>query len=109
MNSDRLYISHILRAINRILDYTHGLSLDQFLSISLVIDAVIRNFEIIGEAKRISIDTTNQFPDSPWKRMGGLRDKLIHDYIKVNLETVWNVVVNTLPSQRTVIERILAS
>ena len=79
-----------------------------FYSNRLVADAVIRNFEIIGEAtKRVSLELRKANPNVPWTKMAGLRDKLIHDYIKVNLQLVWDVVADVLPEQRNEIEKIL--
>lgn len=73
----------------------------------LVVDAVIRNFEIIGEAtKRVSLELRAASPEIPWVKMAGLRDKLIHDYIKVDLQLVWNVVTDILPGKKKEIEII---
>ncbi len=61
-------------------------------------DAIIRNLEIIGEAtKRLSKPLKEQYPDIPWRSIAGLRDVLIHDYMGVDLESVWNVIENDLP------------
>jgi uncharacterized protein with HEPN domain len=80
-----------------------------FYSNRLVIDAVIRNFEVIGEAsKRVSSELRKSNPEIPWNRMAGFRDKLIHDYIKVNLQLVWDVIVDVLPEQKKEIEKIIA-
>ena len=62
-------------------------------------DAVIRNLEIIGEAvKHISETVKETSPDIPWKQIAGLRDLLIHHYMGVNLDEVWNIVVNDIPA-----------
>ena len=88
---------------------SQGMNQD-FYSNKLVVDAVIRNFEIIGEAtKRVSLELRKTNPNVPWTKMAGLRDKLIHDYIKVNLQLVWDVVVDVLPDQKREIEKILGS
>ena len=72
-------------------------------------DTVIRNIEVIGEAaKRVSADTRNQLPDLEWKRIGGMRDVLIHDYIGVDLEEVWSVASVRIPELRLALERFLA-
>ena len=109
MKSDKIYLDHILQAIVSILEYTNGMSDADFYSNRLVIDAVIRNFEIIGEAtKRVSIELRKANPEIPWVKMAGLRDKLIHDYIKVDLQLVWDVVIDILPVQKKEIEIIRA-
>lgn len=109
MKSDKIYLAHILESITSILEYTQGMKYEDFLSSRLVRDAVIRNFEIIGEAtKRVSIELRTDTPEIPWMKMAGLRDKLIHDYIKVNLLLVWDVVVDILPEQQKQIGKIIS-
>ena len=64
----------------------------------MISDAVIRNFEIIGEAaKNLSPKFKSYHPDIEWKKMAGMRDKLIHDYISVDLWAVWAVVTDIIP------------
>lgn len=83
--SDLVYIVHIQRSINQILEYTNGLKEKEFLSNQLIEDAVVRNFEIIGEAtKQISKEFRAKHTGIEWKKMAGMRDKLIHDYIEVD-------------------------
>lgn len=69
---------------------------------------MIRNFEIIGEAsKQISLKTKKQHPAIPWKNMGGMRDKLIHNYMGVDLDAVWNTVQDILPSLRKDLNQVI--
>lgn len=83
MKHDKVYLSNILDAIERILDYTEGLSPKEFKEHNMIQDAVVRNFEIIGEAtKNISSDLRNENSHIPWKNMAGMRDKLIHNYMR---------------------------
>lgn len=71
-------------------------------------DAVIRNFEIIGEAtKNISETTRQAYPLIPWKSMAGLRDKLIHDYLGINLDLIWNSISIELPRIVEEVDRII--
>ena len=64
----------------------------------LVQDAVIRNIEIIGEAsKKISSDTKQIFYEIPWREIAGMRDKLIHDYLGVDVEVVWRTITEDIP------------
>jgi uncharacterized protein with HEPN domain len=79
--NDQNFIRHILGAIERIESYTDGLSQQDFVENFLIQDAVMRNLEIIGEAsKKISLSTKERNTNVPWKKIAGLRDKLIHDY-----------------------------
>ena len=68
----------------------------------------MRNLEIMGEAaKQVSSATREQFLDVPWRRIAGLRDVLIHDYMGVDIDEVWNVIVNHLPDLRRFHARLL--
>ncbi len=98
MRSDSVYIEHIISSINNILEYITGLNLETFLEDNKTQDAVVRQFEIIGEAtKRISTDFRDNHPDIPWSEMAGMRDVLIHDYIDVNFEIVWKTATENIP------------
>lgn len=97
MKDQEPYLRHILDAIIRIEGYTAP-GAGTFFSDSMQQDAVVRNFEIIGEAaKRLSPVTKALLPDVSWRQVAGMRDVLIHDYISVNLETVWEAVERRLP------------
>jgi uncharacterized protein with HEPN domain len=79
-----------------------------FLENTLIQDAVIRNFEIIGEAtKHLSDSFRAKYPNVEWKKIAGMRDKLIHDYIGVDLWAVWGVVENVLPELEHSINEII--
>ncbi len=107
MKDDRLYLSNIKECIERIESYTSD-GKEVFLKTIIIQDAVIRNFEIIGEAtKRLSTEFRASYPDIPWQQMAGFRDVLIHDYLKINLNRVWGVVEQNLPQLKAVIEKIL--
>jgi len=72
-------------------------------------DAVVRNFEVIGEAvKRIPESMKEERPDIPWRRIAGLRDVLIHQYMRVDLEAVWAIVRDDLPEFKQAVAEILA-
>lgn len=73
----------------------------------MIQDAVIRNLEIIGEAtKKISTQTKNTYPEIQWKKISGMRDKLIHDYFGVDLISVWSVVLTDLKTLKTQLLKI---
>jgi len=108
MKNDILYLSNILECINKIESYTvEGKNV--FLSNPMIQDAVIRNFEIIGEAtKRLSKELKDNNPEIKWTQIAGFRDILIHDYMSINLNRVWLVVEDDLTVLKTKIKFLLS-
>ncbi len=103
-----IYIEHISVCINRIIVYTEGIDEIGFLENNLIQDAVIRNLEIIGEAtKKLNEDFRLKYSAIEWRKIAGMRDKLIHDYIGVDLWAVWGVVEHILPTFQSQIKEIL--
>jgi uncharacterized protein with HEPN domain len=103
----RVYLVQILERAERIFDFTEG-GRTVFFASPLLQDAVIRNFEIIGEAaKRVPEEFRQAHPSIPWKALSGLRDVLIHQYEGVNLEEVWRIVEKDLPALKRTISAIL--
>ncbi|WP_071191310.1 DUF86 domain-containing protein [Trichormus sp. NMC-1] len=107
MKDERLYLSNIQECIERIEEYTKG-GKEEFMQTKMIQDAVIRNFEIIGEAtKRLSPELRSKYSDVPWQQMAGLRDVLIHDYLKVNLNLVWQIIEQNLSDLKTQVTAIM--
>jgi len=74
------------------------MSREEFLNDRKTVKAVLRNLEIVGEAaKKIPPPLRDKYPDIPWKKMAGLRDKLIHEYFGVDLEIIWQLIKEELP------------
>jgi uncharacterized protein with HEPN domain len=91
--SSQLLIKDIKTAIQKIKKYTHDMHYEDFFQDEKTIDAVIRNFEIIGEAaNRIPEDFKKGHPDIDWFRIRGFRNRIVHDYFGVDLEVVWTII-----------------
>ncbi len=98
VKDDLAYVEHILDCIRKIKEFSEGLSFKEFSGNELVQDAIIRNIEIIGEAsKKISLDTKQIYFEISWKEIAGMRDKLIHDYLGVDVEVVWRTIKEDIP------------
>lgn len=100
MRDYKLYIADILQAIKSVEAYTKGFNFNKLKlkRNKLVVDAVTRNLEIIGEAvKNIPAEVKTQYPHIEWKKIAGLRDILAHEYFGVDLEVLWDIVKNKLP------------
>lgn len=107
MSRDKVYLRHILDAIDKVLRYVQ-VGREEFMASSHWSDATIRQLEIIGEAtKRIGEDLRQKYPDIPWRRIAGLRDVLIHDYMGVDLEAVWTIATENIPVLQKQLDDIL--
>lgn len=93
-----LYIVDMITSIERIKEYTRELDYRKFENNFLVVDAVARNFEIIGEAARkIPKDIQNKYPAVPWEKMYRLRNIVSHEYFRIDHETLWEIATKHLP------------
>ena len=103
-----MYLQDILVAMTRIAEYLEGYTIDQFKKDYKTVDAVIRNFEIIGEASRKLPDhIKDNNPDLPWDEMYLLRNKVSHEYFGIDYEIIWDVCINHLPENRRQIQSII--
>jgi uncharacterized protein with HEPN domain len=105
--NDRFYIHYILEAIQRMETYTLE-GKDKFFQSTLIQDAIIRNLEVIGEAsKSVSNEFREKYSEVPWRNMTGLRDVLIHEYFRINLDIVWNVAAVELPKVKEKLQTVV--
>ncbi len=105
---DVVYILHIRDAIDLILEYTKDLNMKDFNSKRVIQDAVIRRIAIIGEAvKNISTNFREKYSEIAWKKIAGMRDKVIHGYFNVDIDRVWAVIIKDIPVLKREIEEII--
>mgnify|MGYP001767399028 FL=1 len=103
-----MYFEDIILAMKRIAEYIDGLSFIRFKRDYKTVDAVIRNFEIIGEAaKNIPVEIKDKYAEVPWAEMYLLRNKVSHEYFGIDYEIIWDVALNYLPENQKQIEYIL--
>ena len=102
-----LLLEDIIESIQKIKIYTNGLSLDDFLKDDKTIDAVIRNFEIIGEAaNRIPDEIRDKFQLINWHRIRGFRNRIVHDYMGIDYEIVWEIIEKDLEELKNRMQEI---
>ena len=98
------YFDDILTAIADIAEFTRGMSYETFVADKKTANAVIRSLEVLGEAvKHIPTSFRRKHADIPWSKMAGMRDVLIHDYMGVDLKTVWKVAQERLPQLKALL------
>jgi len=98
MRRDEAYLLDILLGARKALEFVQGMSWEEFAQSELHQNAVIRPLEIIGEAAaRVSAETLQAHPEIAWQQMIGMRNRLIHEYFRINLEAVWDTVHADLP------------
>jgi uncharacterized protein with HEPN domain len=109
VKDDRLYLIHILECITRIQGYTAE-GKQVFLADGKTQDAVLRRLQILGEStQRIGASLKTANPQVDWPRIAGFRNVLVHDYLGIKLERVWEVTEQHLPLLKSQIEPILTA
>lgn len=105
MKDDSVYLQHMLESIETIESYTEDVTEADFRERSMLQDAVIRQLEVLGEAAmQLSEETRNEYEDVPWQDITGMRNKLIHGYFGVDIDVVWETVIDDLPRLRRRLE-----
>lgn len=104
----RQRIQDILQSIAEILQRTAGMEFEDFRADSTIVQAVLYDFGIIGEAARnIPVDIQSRYPQIPWRLMGDMRNVMFHEYFQVELEIVWRAIGNNLPSLALQLQELL--
>ncbi len=105
-----LLLEDMLQSAKRIKQYVNNYDYHLFISDNKTVDAVIRNFEIIGEAaNRIDPDFRDNNPEIEWKRIRGFRNRIVHDYLGIDYEIVWSIIENYLDELIDWLETIIAN
>jgi uncharacterized protein with HEPN domain len=103
-----LYLDDILTSMLRITEYIEGKDYKAFKQSYMVVDAVVRNFEIIGEAtKNIPEEVQLKYPEIPWRKMIGLRNLISHEYFGIDYDLLWEIATVSLPKNITDLQRII--
>lgn len=105
-----VFLEDIMGAINKIENYTEGLSFEDFGENDMILDAVIRNFEVIGEAAtHIPNEVKERYPDVEWKEAIGFRNVMIHEYFVIDVEAVWDTIRKNIPTFKKHVLTVLAA
>jgi uncharacterized protein with HEPN domain len=102
------YVADIQEASQNISEFIAGMAWAEFAQDQKTIYAVVRPFEIIGEAaKKVPPSVRKRHAKVPWKQMTGMRDKLIHEYFGVNFQVLWKTVQEDIPPMQPLIAKVL--
>jgi uncharacterized protein with HEPN domain len=106
LNRDKLYVKHILESIRRVHEDIHG---DErvFRSNRTIQDAVVRNLQVMAEStKRLSDVAKASQPAIPWHQIAQFRNRIVHDYLHVDYDVVWDIIQNDLGPLKVAVEEI---
>lgn len=107
---DTVRLSHMLDAVEKIIEFTKGCRQDDFYKDEKLTLAVIRLIEILGEAgKNVSNQFCRDHPEISWKQIAGARDRLVHGYFDVDLNIVWQIVSSDIPNLLVQLKSILSN
>ncbi|MEX2681682.1 MAG: DUF86 domain-containing protein [Candidatus Sigynarchaeota archaeon] len=107
--SVKLYLKDILSAINKIITWTKGMNFEEFSKNDILVDAIVRNLEIIGEAASVlPRNVTSTHSEVQWKQVVGMRDIIAYGYFKVDLNIIWTTISENLPKLHPVIEKMIS-
>ena len=102
------YVRHMLDETEYLLGQSKGLTHERFVRNATLKRAFVRSIEIIGEAsKQIPDDLKVKYSHLEWRAMAGMRDRLIHDYMGVDYDIVWDVVINKIPELHRALQSLL--
>jgi uncharacterized protein with HEPN domain len=107
---DRVYVGHMVDIANKAIGFVQGVTRENFDNDELLRISLTHLLQVIGEAaRRVSPDFRAAYPQIDWKAIVGMRSKVVHDYLNVDEDIVWDTVINELPSLVNKLERILNS
>lgn len=102
-------LQDIHEAASAIINYTSGINLDKLADDPMRFDAIVRNFQVIGEAARkIPPDVRRKIPELPWRSMTGMRDILVHNYDEINVRILTQTIREDVPKLIRLVETVLA-
>lgn len=106
---DLVYIGHMTDTANKAIGFIKGVSREDFDNNELLRLSLTHLLQVIGEAaRRVSLDFRASHPEIPWKAIVGMRSKVVHDYLNVDEDVVWDTVQNDLPPLVTKLAKILS-
>jgi uncharacterized protein with HEPN domain len=97
----------MLAAIDRVVEATGRVTLDEFNGDWVIQDAIVHELQVLGEAAgRVSRDFTDRHPEIPWRKVTGLRHKIVHDYFAIDLQVVWDTATLDVPAIRPIVQTL---